>query len=173
MSTESDTEICPICQDSLTGELYTLPECNHTFHTNCIMTWFRAPTGNSKCPLCNHSGINKLQHLKDADYYSKHSALINYSFMRKYSKNKNAPKELKKMVEKLKKVEERKKNHMEEFKNFKKTKYSDLTALEVYKKYTNFITKRWEIDRRIRRHKMLIGFQHKSRTLIIPIKENV
>ena len=32
-------DICVICHDNL-GEqyVYTLPECNHKFHTNCIMT---------------------------------------------------------------------------------------------------------------------------------------
>ena len=29
------------------------------------MTWFRSPTGNNKCPLCNNSGINNAgEHIK-------------------------------------------------------------------------------------------------------------
>ena len=97
------TEICPICQDSLEGALYTLPECNHTFHTNCIMTWFRAPSGNNKCPLCNDCGINKLQDLKNVSWDSRAAALENYNSVRRYSRKKEAPKELKKMVARLKK----------------------------------------------------------------------
>ena len=50
-------DICAICHDNL-GEdnVYTLPECNHKFHTNCIMTWFRAK--HNTCPLCNNKVIN-------------------------------------------------------------------------------------------------------------------
>ena len=167
------TEICPICQDSLEGELYTLPECNHTFHTNCIMTWFRAPTGNNKCPLCNDCGINKLQDLQDVDFYSKYTALDNYTTMRAYSRRKDAPKDLKKMVERLKKIEEIKNNHVNEFKTFKNNIHSDLTGVQIYRKYCNYRRKKWTLDRRIRKHKMLIGFQNKTKTIIIPVKETV
>ena len=167
------TEICPICQDSLEGDLYTLPECNHTFHTNCIMTWFRAPTGNNKCPLCNDSGINKLQDLNIIGWYSKTAALENYNTVRTYSRRKEAPKELKRMVARLKNIEIKKKMHVDEFKLFKKNKHGDLTGQEVHRKYCLYRRKKWGMDRRIRRHKMLIGFQNFAKSIIIPVKENV
>ena len=48
---------CIICLESLENEpQYKLPECNHSFHQNCIMHWFR--DGNNKCPLCNNLGVN-------------------------------------------------------------------------------------------------------------------
>ena len=37
----NDEDICVICQDVLdNGEdhIYRLPECDHGYHTNCIMT---------------------------------------------------------------------------------------------------------------------------------------
>lgn len=44
---------CAICILELgTGTPHAL-ECSHSFHAECIMTWFRS--GHSKCPLCNHS----------------------------------------------------------------------------------------------------------------------
>ena len=55
-----DEEICAICQDVLDNgeeQIHILPECNHAYHTNCIVTWFR--TGNIKCPCCGHGGVNK------------------------------------------------------------------------------------------------------------------
>ena len=33
--------MCSICHEELNGDIYTLPECNHKYHTNCIITWFR------------------------------------------------------------------------------------------------------------------------------------
>ena len=54
---------CGICQypvdTSDTRQIYTLKECNHAFHTDCIISWFR--TRNNRCPLCGNSGINHLE----------------------------------------------------------------------------------------------------------------
>lgn len=36
--------------------MYTLPQCGHTFHTDCIMTWFRSHQ--TRCPLCNHNPLS-------------------------------------------------------------------------------------------------------------------
>ena len=60
ISEENDfQEICVICQDILDNgetDFYTLPECNHCYHTNCIITWFRA--GHNNCPCCGDQGVN-------------------------------------------------------------------------------------------------------------------
>lgn len=60
ISEENDfQEICVICQDILDNgetDFYTLPECNHCYHTNCIITWFRA--GHNNCPCCGNQGVN-------------------------------------------------------------------------------------------------------------------
>jgi hypothetical protein len=48
------TKICSICQEELISNSKTYKlECNHEFHTECIMTWFRSSNQNhSKCPTC-------------------------------------------------------------------------------------------------------------------------
>ena len=42
LSENGDTDydnICGICHENLnTEQNYTLPECNHVYHTNCIIT---------------------------------------------------------------------------------------------------------------------------------------
>tara|TARA_Y100000389_G_scaffold195591_2_gene227237 strand:- start:584 stop:1117 length:534 start_codon:yes stop_codon:yes gene_type:complete len=46
---------CPICTEELNeNDLYILPECDHMFHVDCIVSWFRM--GNNRCPYCNNPG---------------------------------------------------------------------------------------------------------------------
>ena len=89
-------ELCCVCHENLESNIYTLPECNHTFHTNCIMTWFRAPSGNNKCPLCNNSGINKLKDLDGIPWTQRQRAEENYKRVRSTSRRKDCPKHIKK-----------------------------------------------------------------------------
>ena len=52
-----NVEKCAICHEHLHLEqTYVLPECNHIFHTSCIIAWFR--TGDGKCPYCRDAGLN-------------------------------------------------------------------------------------------------------------------
>jgi hypothetical protein len=46
-------EVCTICQDNIetSQEVRNLTHCNHTFHINCIDTWFQ---NNVRCPTCRH-----------------------------------------------------------------------------------------------------------------------
>lgn len=63
----SDEPVCAICHDPLaSAQTYTLPECQHTFHTHCIITWFRHSHGtayrdagqDAPCPYCMNRGVN-------------------------------------------------------------------------------------------------------------------
>ena len=166
-------EICCICHENLESETHTLPECNHTFHTNCIMTWFRSPNGNNKCPLCNNSGINKLKDLDNLHWCERQQAEENYKRVRASSRRKDCPKNIKKMVEKLKKLEKQQKDNRKEFKEFKKSKQPDLTVNEIHNMWSKFRRGKWQLYRRIRRQKALIGFQQKVVNIIIPVKQEV
>ena len=42
------------------------------------------------------------------------------------------------MVERLKKIEEIKNNHVNEFKTFKNNIHNDLTGVQIYRKYCNY-----------------------------------
>ena len=46
-------DICTICQDDIdiNQEIRILDHCSHSFHRDCIDTWFQ---GNVHCPTCRH-----------------------------------------------------------------------------------------------------------------------
>ena len=51
--TSAEDDICSICRDVVAADgpdTYSIPECNHRFHSNCIIPWFRVSNGT--CPYC-------------------------------------------------------------------------------------------------------------------------
>ena len=85
LNNDEEQNICPICRDELnTKEIYSIPECNHKFHSSCILQWFR--TGKNFCPCC------KSESNYECSLKNKYSTIVNYS------KKKDANIDLKKMV---------------------------------------------------------------------------
>lgn len=113
------SDVCSICLDNLNKEqTYELPECGHQFHTNCIFHWLRC--GHNKCPYCNNTGSTNSE--TDDSYSSHYYNKDQYIILRRFSRNKNAPSELKKLVAQVKTLEEKEKEkvlnkEMKEFKN--------------------------------------------------------
>lgn len=83
---------CSICTESIDLSSNHILECGHAFHADCIITWFRH--GNSCCPNCRNPGETKMLNFNDSQARA--------SELRKRSRNKNAPKRLKILVERLK-----------------------------------------------------------------------
>lgn len=69
--------MCTICLTEFTenSEKITL-ECNHIFHKNCVLNWFRSPHSSGNCPLCQHNPHSK----KDSSIYYVHNQLIDERF---------------------------------------------------------------------------------------------
>ena len=75
-------DTCSICLSDLTDNKTTL-ECGHTFHADCISSWFRSQ--HVSCPECR--GVpNKCLSRKCAD--------TRFRELQKLSRKKNAPKNL-------------------------------------------------------------------------------
>ena len=70
-------------------------------------------------------------------------------------------------------MEKQEKERNKNFKEFKKSKNSNKTVAQIYKEYVGFRRKKWDLSRRIKRQKTLIGFQHNIINIIIPIKQEV
>lgn len=117
-----NNNLCVICHENIENEndKYSL-DCGHIYHCKCIMTWFR--TGHNNCPMCNDTNFTQ----------------INPSFTRvntiKQIKNlgrrKKCPLIIKKILEKIKKIELNYNLKKKEIKVFEKT-YNDI--LSNYKK---------------------------------------
>jgi hypothetical protein len=161
---------CAICHEPLIEDIYTLPECNHMFHSNCIITWFRI--GENRCPLCQHSGINSLKEMEiHTTYQQRNCAYDNYKNLRSYSRRKDAPKKLKKKIKKLKKMEDKLIKLKKEIKAFGNKKIKNLTVKEIMKKMSKYNREKWCLVWKIKKYKQFIGFAGLYTKIIIPIKK--
>ena len=117
-------EKCPICYEPFDMEqIFSLPECGHTFHTNCIYHWARL--GNNNCPYCNNTGQTNDTNSENSNqyegfyYYNSEILTEKLSIIRKFSKKKKAPKSLKTKFVKLKKKNKELRELNIEIKNLK------------------------------------------------------
>ena len=150
---DSNEEQCSICLCDLCDEQsYQMPECNHKFHTNCIMHWFR--DGNRKCPYCNNRGSGINRNSLDQGYsfngWRACQCTERYKMLRRQSGKKDCPNIIKKIVDKLKNLE----NKLKEMRaQHKKDKDLKLT----YKEWQNLSRKNrrqlWTLINNIRRTK--------------------
>ena len=84
--------ICTICLENLNDDnsnkpVYTLDDCGHSFHTDCIMSWFRS--GKKTCPLCLNEGSNYMNIL------ASYSIDDRTRLIRDMGHSKNAPEHIK------------------------------------------------------------------------------
>ena len=118
MPPQSDEEMCAICLSTINENenSHHRLECNHNFHTECIVKWFRDSNGN--CPCCRDNSKKK-----QSNYYGVwERPYINMrcNKLKKHSKNTN-DNNLTKKIEKLTKKIDEYDNMVTDRKLFKKT----------------------------------------------------
>ena len=162
---ETNSQICLICHDTLEGcHNYTLPECKHTYHTECIVTWFRKEN-QANCPYCGNKGINnkerKGRNGRRMPFFGYRRSRMGcsplFQDMINYSKRKDAPKILLKKIEELRTIENKLKENKKEIQQFNNMVTSELTSKEIINKSKNLRSKGWEITRRINDKKVEIS----------------
>ena len=156
----SEADICCICHDTLDAhQTYTLPECKHSFHTHCIVTWFRhrCSSNNSslvkhdmcdgKCPLCGNRGINNVMVKKTRRFYGLYFTNIdqaNFSRNKKYIKREDASKELKALHKKLQDAQQKYNIFLDKQREFKKSiKKKEVDYEETTKIMYKFRKDKW------------------------------
>ena len=135
-------ETCAICLTNLNDsnkDEYIL-SCQHKFHSECIMDWFRSMNGNGNCPLCNDNPFSQKTDNNQFNFFSGLFIDERFKLVLKYSRKKNSPEKLKKEIENYKQI-------VDDYKKFKKDKSNYQKSEEVknvQKKLRKYNTKDWQ-----------------------------
>lgn len=142
MEENNTIDQCPICLDDISDNSYTL-ECNHKYHTECIVKWFR--NNNNTCPLCKD--------VKDYSNLSYWTKIETIQEIKKLGRRKSCPDGIRKILNKIKKVKENEKNFRKSFMEFKNKNK------QILKDFCIMRTKRYKFSRSIRRYeRQLLSF---------------
>ena len=175
-------EECMICKDELVcGQCYTLPECNHTYHTHCLVTWFR--NGDSRCPYCGNKGINNknnetFRKVKNKHLYTEFEIQMcadikKYVFLKKNDTNKRCLK-TRKQFERIKELEENYKIESNKMRELQQSlKETPMLYSEAKKNIMAYRSKKWKINRQIRLEQMKIVDNSYIIPLIIPLSVTI
>lgn len=175
-------EECMICKDELVcGQCYTLPECNHTYHTHCLVTWFR--NGDSRCPYCGNKGINNknnetFRKVKNKHLYTEFEIQMcadikKYVYLKKNDTNKRCLK-TRKQFERIKELEENYKIESNKMRELQQSlKETPMLYSEAKKNIMAYRSKKWKINRQIRLEQMKIVDNSYIIPLIIPLSVTI
>ena len=173
---------CMICKESLNDyPCYCLPECNHKYHTHCLISWFR--NGDSRCPYCGNKGINNKPENKistrrrrvrprailtenDNQYILDLKKFINLK------KNKDNPQAIKilKQLDDIKKLEIKFNNLKKEFQEYKKNLKTEPVNYETTRKtLRKYKTDIYNLKFKIRDKQLILIDNSYIIPLIVPI----
>ena len=139
-------ETCSICLNLIgnSNDVHTL-DCGHTFHTRCILNWFRSSNvSGSPCPLCRCSG-SESSNLCLFDIHTR------ATYLRRRSRSKNIPKKLKKLILNVRNREEMLRSKKQALRAFKSKNK------ESIKEYFKLRRSVWGADVSVRRAKSTLG----------------
>ena len=138
----SDDNTCAICLCEMNEDesIYTIPECNHKFHTNCALQWYRQ-TNQTNCPLCRSTpdiwpGIN----------IGSRDGRIR--LWKRLGRRKTCPKEVKKALDRLKRADENHKKAVREWLDYKK---EHKEFMKTFNKMRNARWNNWRLITRAER----------------------
>ena len=146
---EEESAQCSICLEPLSDSPPVTLDCDHKFHADCIVKWFRGP--NQQCPMCRGN---------PTQIYSYVHMMERYKILRRKARNKKAPASLKKAVEKLRGLEKNLKTKQKEIKSLKELYKDQLTEWRAKR------TERHKINRSIWKLKKRIGKMDDDKGLI-------
>ena len=129
------TDDCPICLDALsTKENTAIEPCGHYFHVDCIIRWFR--TDHDECPQCRSFPSPRVRIMRSRN-----------TTLRHFARRKDAPRELKALVTRLRHAEEAERTVAKEARDHCRT------HAEVFHMGRHLRQRRWRAAGRVRRLK--------------------
>jgi len=172
------SEECMICREEMEcTQCYTLPECNHKYHTNCLISWFR--NGDPRCPYCGNKGVNNTNNDTLRRVRSKYFTTIyekqmladikKYVYSKKNDNNKRCI-ETRKQFEKIKVLEENYKIETQKLRELQQSlKETPTLYSDAKKNIMCYRSKKWKISRQIRQEQLKIINISYIIPLIIPM----
>ncbi len=139
------TELCTICRTDVSGFQVAILECKHIFHAECLINYFRAPrewtysiNGYGTCPNCRQGPLGQRTS-------SANTTRGRISLIRRLSRTKNLHPVIQKTIIRLREVEKQKRDHLKEYKEFKRTNK------EIIEKGRYLRRKKWRLSRIVRK----------------------
>ena len=126
MSSHDNTCAICICEMTEDESIYTIPECNHKFHTNCALQWYRQ-TNNTNCPVCRSNPNN----LFGVDTGTRNGRI---KLWKRLGRRKSCPKEVKKALDRLKRADE---NHKKVIREWREYKNENKEFMKTFNKMRN------------------------------------
>ena len=135
------SETCAVCLEPLAENTYTVPECNHVFHQNCIIEWYRTLGSDCGCPMCRSSPDN------NSFYHSRKGRVQLY---KKIARRKNCPQIIKNLCTRHTQCN---KDRLTLNRDATQFKNDHKKIFDEYRKLRNKVfkntTKRWQIEKEL------------------------
>lgn len=135
----ADDCTCSICLESVSDEAHRL-DCGHTFHANCLIGWLRQ--GNLSCPLCRD---DLAQHIDSM------TLRVRAQHLRRVSRRKTAPVELRTRVTRLQAAEEEHRVASRTYSDFRKEHRA------IFRQWNMLINKLHRTKRRVSERRRHLG----------------
>ena len=152
----SETPTCSICLGAFTDDNpKTTLECTHAFHATCIIDWFRSASNANTCPLCRAEPSTVLSYP---------DTMARCTILRRKARAKNAPIELKRCVEKIKKAEKILMQHKKACAEF-----GTDSIKALLRTHRNLQRRRWTAHRAVCKAKRELGLRSFPTMCVMPL----